>query len=155
MAIASGFRDIWLAAYVVHNLDPRVANIFPAGESLHVYAYGHRILDPRLLYSRHQPSALVLTVPLVYCNRYRQESSSRFPISFVSVLRFGSFLVLGGLSGRASRGVLSCLSVRWGGLSGRASGGPSCPSVGSSPIIIYLHICCACVALYGLTVCEH
>ena len=34
-------------------------------------------------------------------------------------------------------------------------GGPSCHSVRSSPIIIYLHIYCACVALYGLTVCEH
>ena len=66
---------------------------------------------------------LVLTVPLACCNRHRQESSSRFSTSFVSVLRFGSFLALGSTSTHASRGVLSCPSVRWGGLSGRASGG--------------------------------
>ena len=79
--------------------------------------------DSRLSYSRHQPFALVLTVSFIYCNRYRQKSSPRFSTSFVFVLRFKSFLALRGPSGRASRGVLSCLSVRWRGLSGRASGG--------------------------------
>ena len=114
------------------------------------------VIDSRPSCSRHQPSALVLTVPLTYCNRYRQESSSRFSTSFVSVLGFGSLLALGGPSGRPSRGVLSCPSVRLGGPFWTCvRGGPSCTSVGSSPTIIYLHICCACVALYGLTVCEH
>ena len=99
--------ETWLAAYVVHSLGPCVAIIFPAGESLHVYAYGHRILDPRSSCSQNKLSALVLTVPLACCNWYRQESSSRIPTSFVSVLRFGSFLALGGLSGRASGGALA------------------------------------------------
>ena len=61
-------------------------------------------------------------------------------------LRYGSFLALGGPPGRASRGVLSCPSVRWGGLSGRASGGALATLV-LDVAQSYIHIsACACVA---------
>ena len=61
-------------------------------------------------------------------------------------LRHGRFLALGGPPGRASRGVLSCPSVRWGGLPGRASGEVLATLV-LEVAQSYIYIsACACVA---------